>query len=724
MDKIQKRVRASARKIAEEMTDEQLFGSEDFKAYIQYLIKAFVPDEDIEFFYQRYEDEIAAAYTNGKKLFASWDNTFTRSYNDQESRFFTILGLVFHEIGHVLFTDFASFTKGIRNISNGYLPAGRPKADSLHEDQMLSEIEEALHQESYQSLFSSIYKELENSVLDPHDERKMVEKFGAFVERAIFYMKETLRTSIIPLEKKMTLGRSELELALDVAFEYARFKTVSCLDYGTVTSNSVVNAVLARKDWIEKARDTDDQTERFHYLTKIITLLWPFIKDSINQQNENQNSAEDSSSENEQEQNEDQNAESEKNMEIEKERPSEESNGSQGPSEETASISESEEAGTNGVPNEVPKLSDEQLQSLLEKIQEAAKEAGQTAEPENRTTRPEAKSGNQSESQENVSNPENQWSEEEQSNSFNHIKEQIAESIAEEQLEDEWLREAIKDIRAINANSPHKLYPVRVFTHENVPQHKVNKYSEIKKSIAGYSARLQRSIMDELRDMEDGDIDHGLFFGNTIETRYAYRPDNRFFANKKIPYDIPEMAISVLVDMSGSMTNFGRAEAAREAAILLEDFAKGLGIPVSVTGHTTRGRQVYYHIFKTFDSLTEKSRFSLAEIQGDSDGCNRDGAAIEIAASMLEKRPEEIKMMFIISDGQPYHIGYSGEKAAEDIRAIIKKHKRNGVETIACAIGDDKDKIKSIYKEDFLDVSDLSKLPRTMALLVKKRLLS
>ena len=86
-------------------------------------------------------------------------------------------------------------------------------------------------------------------------------------------------------------------------------------------------------------------------------------------------------------------------------------------------------------------------------------------------------------------------------------------------------------------------------------------------------------------------------------------------------------------------------------------------------------------------------------------------------------RPEKIKLLFIISDGQPNDQEYYGETAYEDIRSIVKDARRNGIEVVAAAIGDDKAQIEEIYQEGFLDISDLSRLPKLMTNLVKRRMI-
>ena len=74
-------------------------------------------------------------------------------------------------------------------------------------------------------------------------------------------------------------------------------------------------------------------------------------------------------------------------------------------------------------------------------------------------------------------------------------------------------------------------------------------------------------------------------------------------------------------------------------------------------------------------------------------------------------RPEEYKLLIIVSDGQPNHSGYSGTAAEEDLRGIKKEFHHKGVYLVAAAIGSDKENIERIYTDSFLDITDLEQLP-------------
>nr|WP_289707155.1 hypothetical protein [Enterocloster clostridioformis] len=91
-------------------------------------------------------------------------------------------------------------------------------------------------------------------------------------------------------------------------------------------------------------------------------------------------------------------------------------------------------------------------------------------------------------------------------------------------------------------------------------------------------------------------------------------------------------------------------------------------------------------------------------------------------AEHLVTRPERQRLLILISDGQPADCGYYGTEAEADLRGIKKEYEKQGVILFAAAIGSDKENIKRIYKEGFLDITDLEKLPKNLALLVKQYL--
>lgn len=110
-------------------------------------------------------------------------------------------------------------------------------------------------------------------------------------------------------------------------------------------------------------------------------------------------------------------------------------------------------------------------------------------------------------------------------------------------------------------------------------------------------------------------------------------------------------------------------------------------------------------------------------------GCNRDGYAVWFCIKKLEKITADQKILMIISDGRPNHNGYGLESGRMDCQAAVKHGIKKGITTIAASIGDPTG-VRSVYKDDisekssaeFLDLTDLQKLPKAFVNIIKKRM--
>ena len=122
--------------------------------------------------------------------------------------------------------------------------------------------------------------------------------------------------------------------------------------------------------------------------------------------------------------------------------------------------------------------------------------------------------------------------------------------------------------------------------------------------------------------------------------------------------------------------------------------------------------------YAEFDAIDRDDRYRMMDISAR--GSNRDGAALRFVAERLVHRPEDIKLLMLVSDGQPADTGYGGTAAEEDLRGIKHEYQRKGVLFIAAAIGSDKENIERIYGDAFLDITDLTKLPVKLAGIIKR----
>ena len=308
------------------------------------------------------------------------------------------------------------------------------------------------------------------------------------------------------------------------------------------------------------------------------------------------------------------------------------------------------------------------------------------------------------------------------SNTVEAEMERLLDAMAEksvcQELEQDRLSELNQEAQAISYGDIHKGVPVRVNRMTEVPPEMVTQYNAIAGPLLAISKQLQKSLLRQLRDRQRGGKQTGLLMGRRLDAHALCRGDGKVFTKNALPSQPPEMAVGLLLDESGSMASCDRATYARASAIILYDFCQALRVPVMVYGHSTGGSGVELYSYSEFDAIDREDKYRLVDISAR--GSNRDGAALRFVAERFSHRPEELKLLILVSDGQPADTGYYGTAAEEDLRGIQQEYRRKGILFVAAAIGDDKENMERIYGDSFLDITDLNQLPVKLTQVVKR----
>ena len=167
------------------------------------------------------------------------------------------------------------------------------------------------------------------------------------------------------------------------------------------------------------------------------------------------------------------------------------------------------------------------------------------------------------------------------------VLDKMAERAACEQLENERLAELNEMANNISYGDIHKGVHMRINRMASVDEELVEQYEVIAPQLLTISRQFQRSITKELKEHRRGGKQTGLIMGRRLDSHALCRGDGKVFYKTALPNEIPELAVGLLVDESGSMCDADRATYARAAAIILYDFCEGLEIPVMVYGHST-----------------------------------------------------------------------------------------------------------------------------------------
>ncbi len=700
-------------------------------------------------------DDFVAYATPDNKLVINVNNDFVMGRDDRAMKLVIMKALTLHECGHLLFTDFRLLESSRKVFMDGKLfPA--PKCEEYNEWQ----IDTALMTPAQLDAWSQIWHHVQNCVED------------GFIEWKIL--------SLIPGDGKCLLALRELQKEADISVKQMRanelptrqilFNLLLMLSkYGSVKmdpddkQDPAIEELLKDYDLIAKATKEQKSYERVKLINEIFVKLYKFLKEEKKKEEEQKQQQQ----QQEQEQNQDQqsqqgqsndqqgegsgnDAQNQQNGESSDNGNTDNQPGNQGGGQENHDKSQNpstdcgaEQSGTgsssgNSAQTEAPQSQNGQGQSsgpstgpmpdpfdlnlpkesIKDNIDNGSssvlndknidKDAQQEAPAKDNAERLSRMENNNAPIDAQIPTPEDL-----------RKADSIAEQIAQDEVKAEAEKELAENLKDEAATTNYSGYNkgVRPELSRKEPSDKAYaQYAEDEEAIKNDVKKLVREIKDKIKDRQNGGKINGLYQGRYLDNHSLYRFDQRVLCKNDLPEDIPNMAFSLMIDGSGSMS--GRESVyARRTALMLYEFGRELNVPVMVYSHNCHGSTgVRMQALADYGSVDGKDKYRICDYSPS--GCNRDGVALRFCSKKLSGRPEETKICFIISDGLPSAYDDRNE-AYGDIRDTLMEYSKKGVKYIACGLGDDAPRIKDIYQQglspkvraEFLDCTDPSKLP-------------
>lgn len=668
--RISSRLKALANKKESELQELEIYLSHNTKEHLEALAKSITEKKIVVNVVPRGD---FVAFTNGNTITINCMSGVCRSYATLKERWIAFMGLFYHEISHIVFLDFEKSEQILNTVDNGTFYGKEPATGSQEDEDALQEMKEAMSNTAFRPVFGKVFHDLENIIADKHDEDRLMEKYRGMVPAGIVKVRDSLLfdAGLFDETESSIAAKeiSELSGFYEALLTYSRFGMIPMKE-DLWQKSDVLSSLSQCQSDIDFACWTDSMDERFECINNIAFTAWKYIKKELDKVEDRQQGQ----------------------------------NSQQNPLEQAIS--------------EILK----QLNSASSAVQQSSAPKGSNtpATQEEHTARSAPPQGAAQHHATSASAQKEQPGEQSELGTLNDIRKEMGIEKAEKEFEAKLNLALDGEIKTVNMATSHKNVPL--YAKRDTTEGNKQLYAKIMKEVGPYSKKLQNLVLELLRDQKNGGTVRHKPYGTTLEIRDTYRLDSLCYSKKKLPQDLPDMAVSILVDNSGSMCRGTRIDSAITAAVLLYDFATSIGIPVSVAGHTTSGNGVVYTTFADYERVSDKDRYRICDMEPDD--CNRDGMAINIAADLLMRRQEEIKILFIISDGKPNHDGYGGKEAEKDIQSIIRRYKNLGIETIAAGIGDDRKSLRPIYGDAYLDIADIKKLPKTAAGIIKKRVLS
>lgn len=657
------------------LTDQEVFAGREFAAYLTDLA------ETVSRRYGRtpivrvgWEEAPDAniAFTDNRRIYINAGNQITQSFPSRQLRYASLVGLLGHEVGHLLFTDFT-----LAGIYNAYLLGGRmypcePDNLSGEETAWMEEFREGLSSKEpvFQSLIRTVTGTLENILEDAYIENRICQEYPGAISYGIHLFNLRFLETVPSIQQQIARKYQPYAIFTNLLLQYCLSGEVNNLGgYEGEYLDSVTGCIPLVDGCIY---DLDART-RYDAVNRILIRIWPIIRKMAEDARKRPKAPE----------------------KIEREL-----------SAQIARAGGNPIGGSKPVPGGKPMAAG--LQEKLRQEREEVKEAlGRIPLAMTERIEDNGDGGLLYDRQFGSSGAADTAAEIER---FLHS---IARERVNRAIEAELCAELQAESNRISYGNNHGNLQVTVHRMPQVPQNLVDSYHGIAGPLLRISGILQKKVLAALKEDDTGGIRH-TYMGGTLDSRALYRADGAIFTNWKLPGGKKTIAAAVLVDESGSMKENGRIDAAKATGIILYDFCRGLEIPVSVYGHTASNSKPIADIYAyaDFDSVDGNDKYRMMDMT--TRDCNRDGAAIRFVAERLLKRPEDIRLLFILSDGQPNACGYSGTAAEADLRGIRQEYSNKGIILFAAAIGEDRERIKRIYGEGFLDITELDTLPQNL----------
>ena len=671
------------------ITDEELFASPQFAAYLTDIAEAAAKR------YKRplrvrvfWDTSVSAeiAYTNNRKIVVNTGNRITQSFPTRQLRADSIFGITGHEIGHVLFSDFNQLQLYSNTLMAGRMYPSYPEDLEFSDELALEELKALMDakDEVATKVIRKAGATLNNVLEDHYIEAQMCEAYPGLFRTGILLVNLRFGDMAPSIQKQIDTNVHPYAIMVNLILQYCRMGDINNL--GGYTGEYL--DVLEDCAPIVDAAICADAKDRFDAANRLMLKLWKYVRAMIDWVKDEMKRTGKSADE--------------ILGDLETELDGQIVNGASGPAGGGKPV-----PGANKVKPDVSSISGdrEELSEVL------AQEIDRIALVKTEEISEEGDGGIVHNRCYNGTGYSSAAAD------ISRMLNTLAEERVCQQLEDDLSVELQAEADKVRLGNAHRGVRLIINRMTEVDENLERQYNAIAPPLLQISKRLQQQVAQRLMDEQTGGKLTGQFMGRRLETRQLHREDGRFFYSHKLPKEALNLVVAVLNDESGSMGGYDRATTARATSIVIYDFCRALGIPVMICGHSdTCGGDVDLFTYAEFDSYDNKDKFRMMDITARSG--NRDGAALRYVAERLSKREEEMKILILISDGQPASSGYYGTEAEADLRGIKKEFTNKGVTIFAAAIGNDKPNIQRIYKEGFLDVTDLSKLPTNLVRLI------
>lgn len=736
-----KELRKLIRETTGEITDEQLFSCSIFKEHLEGLIFDMTFNRNIDLQLKAINNN-ETAYTYGDNITCNLLSPVVADKCRRDERYLSIVGLITHECGHLLYTDF----KIINKIRGSWT---RFKWYQLTDEQEQKVKEIDSYVEKYpkiaQRYFSSL-NDMVNILEDIYIENRIFNDFSGICTQGLCRINNSLY-KLSPKENELyhiySSGRILLiELMLTIMQIRSKgfpsnLDLTDSLSLIEIEAKSKVDNVFNKCiNLIEQISYETDSERRIYLFNEIAIRLFELLpKLEDNNNNDQNDDANDQSKGN-------QNSNNSFSDEKDDQKNNQRSNDQFSDGENNSKSNNSKSGDNSRNPQDNRKLSSLSEDDICNQLMSEAsldnlqKNCGKTIMP-NRSNQSPVSNNNEVEKDEiNKKREDTQKAVENGTTDSklniskleDEIKQEITDNLTECVTAQNLQSEANQLMEELRIQYNHNCSSRESLKIHKVSKKNITKYKDYYFHIAKLADKTAKKISNILKIRKNDGCDSGYYFGKKLEANRLYKNSGRYFSRTVLPEGAPDVSFALLVDLSGSM-NGNRAIRALSNAILLDDVLTRLNIPHGIYGfHTPNGSQTDIWKFKDFDD-TDNCKYLLPNIIEivKSGYANNDGVAINFVGKILQLQQTEKKVLIAISDGRPTDACYN-QTPVQFVKEAISNCRKNGITVFGTVLEENSLSAKSImdiYGEKYsFHCYDEDTLSKTFVKLIKRFVLN
>lgn len=638
-----------------------------------------------------------ASSDNGMQNFLHLNagNELVQLQEDRIDKHNAVLGMLYHEIGHLLFTDYPTSRAWVNQLLKGiWFPKAPDNLNTVNGINLSAKMSD----KDFLNVLVHCAKHINNAIEDGYIEREIREICPGKGRECLATINESLLLESKTLEETVNDEKcSDFASLMNQILLYSKFGEMNIGEYDGELMDPLYEAI----DIIDDISLERDPLKRVTATNELLCILFPYLEKDIEE-------------------------------EMQKQQQQQQSQGQQGQQGQSGGSSAQQGA----------------MNNIMNNIDNIAQQAGASNQNGNCMS----KSYNNPSKNQNGNAPAKQQGNQNGNDSsdgagqsgtgagggqssadsaaerdITNILNQMATNSANSQAE----KERTKELNAESQNIDCSVwgYPgscsVEIKRAAEVSDYNKSEYNKNAETFVRISKDLQRGIKRILQDRREGGKRKNLPFGRRLEVSSIVHDDGKYFSKTKLPTESPKLGVAVLVDESGS-TSGELINAATMASIVVEDFCRELKIPHIINGYTSGSKDALIYSYAEPNEIDGGNRYRITGMSAR--GGTPTKAALTYMCSRMQKLPVDVKLLIVISDGcsqdnRDYTDNGSYSKATAPIMKIINRARKENIIVVAAGIGNNRREVEDEFGSDnFLDITNLEEMPEKLIQLIKANL--